>query len=156
MPPRRRLWDSSVVIGHLAGQTEFAEVCPQILEQASRGETQIVVSTMAATEVAYLEGLSDPDSEAKIREFLGRDYIVLVALDVRVASMARDLVRRYRNGPRLKPADAIHLATALHLSIPILETTDPDLLRLDRLVGDPPITIRRPLYEGPNRIPGIP
>ena len=91
MPPRRRLWDSSVVIGHLAGQTEFAEVCPQILEQASRGETQIVVSTMAATEVAYLEGLSDPDSEAKIREFLGRDYIVLVALDVRVASMASSL-----------------------------------------------------------------
>ena len=155
MPPIRRLWDSSVILGYLAGHTEVAENCSRIIEQAQRGELEIVVSTMAATEVAYLEGSSDQDSEAKIRGFLSWDYIIPVALDVRVAATARELVRRYRNGPKLKPADAIHLATALQLRISILETTDPDLLRLDRLEGNPLITIRLPLYEGPNRMPGM-
>ena len=155
MPPSRRLWDSSVVIGFLSGNPALAETCPQVISAAARGEIEIVVSTMAATEVAYLEGLDDHDSELKIREFLGRDYVIPVALDVRVASVARELVRRYRDGPKLAPADAIHLATALQLNIPILETMDQDLLRLCGIEGVSPITIRRPLYTGPHRLPGM-
>ena len=137
MPPARRLWDSSVVLGYLSGSPTLAETCPHIIEQAARGEVEIVVSTMAATEVAYLEGLDDRDSEAKIREFLSRGYVIPVALDVRVAATARELIRRHRSTLRLKPPDAIQLATALHLGIPILETMDRDLLRLDGSVGSP-------------------
>ena len=155
MSPSRRLWDSSIVLGYLSGNPTLAETCPQILEQAVRGEIQIVVSTMAATEVAYLAGLDDQDSEGKIREFLSRDYIILAALDVRVATTARELIRQYRNTRSLKPPDAIHLATALNLGIPVLETMDRDLLRLDRSVGIPPIIIRQPLYEGSRRLPGL-
>ena len=110
---------------------------------------------MAATEVAYLAGLDDQDSEGKIRDFLSREYIILAALDVRVAATARELIRQYRNAPSLKPPDAIHLATALHLGIPVLETMDRDLLRLDGSVGTPPIIIRQPLYEEPLRLPGM-
>ena len=132
----------------------LAATCPQIIEQATRGEVEIVVSTMAATEVAYLEGLDDRDSEAKIREFLSRGYVIPVALDVRVAATARELIRRHRGTLRLKPPDAIQLATALHLGIPILETMDRDLLRLDGVAGSPPVTVRQPLYEEPQRLPG--
>ena len=155
MAASRRLWDSSVVIGYLAGSPEVAEDSTLIIEQAEHGDLEIVVSAMATIEVAYLEGLDDQDSEAMIREFFGRSYIIPVSIDVRVASIARDLVRRRRNGPKTKPPDAAHLATAIQWGIPLIETTDPDLLRLDGLEGSPPVTIRRPLYEGPQRLPGV-
>ena len=60
-----------------------------------------------------------------------------VNLDPRVAATARALVRKYRDDSVLKPPDAIHLATAILWNIPVLESTDPDLLRLDASKGIP-------------------
>lgn len=155
MPLPRHLWDSCVIIDYLAGRPEVAEACKKIIAQAERGELEIVVSSIATIEVAYLKGSADQDSEARIRELFGRNYIVPVAIDVRVALLARHLVRKYRSEPKLKPPDAAHLATALQWSIPVIETTDPHLLRLDRQEGEPSITIRRPFYEGSVRMPGM-
>lgn len=56
MATPRRLWDSSVIIGYLAGSLEVAEDSTLIVEQAEQGELEIVVSAMATIEVAYLEG----------------------------------------------------------------------------------------------------
>ncbi len=155
MPLPRRLWDSCVIIDYLGGREDVARACSEIIDQAERGEIEIVVSVIATIEVAYLAGSDDQDSEARIRELFGRRYIIPAAIDVRVASLARHLIRKYRSGPKIKPPDAAHLATALQLNIPVVETTDPDLLRLDGLEGDPPITIRFPFYEGPMRMQGI-
>lgn len=155
MPGQRRLWDSSVIIGYLAGETDLADPCGNIIESAERGELEIIVSVEAGIEVAYLDGLDDDTSEAIIRELFDREYIIPVAVDMRIAVIARGLIRKYRNGPKLKPKDATHLATAIQWQVPILETTDPDLLRLDGCEGDPPITIRRPFYEGARRMAGL-
>ena len=103
MPAQRRLWDSCVIIDYLVGRAGVAESCSNIIEQAERGEIEIVVSALATIEVAYLQGFDDQDSEAKIREFFGRSYIIPAAIDVRVASLARDLIRKYKGGLRLKP-----------------------------------------------------
>jgi len=148
MPVARRLWDSSVVIGYLAGYEDLKPDCPLIIDQAGRGEIEIVVSAVATIEAAYLAGLSDPESEALIQEFFSRNYIIPVAIDAPVASIARRLIRKYRDPPKIKPPDAAHLATAIQWHIPVIETTDTDLLRLDGLEGNPRISIRRPLYEG--------
>ena len=102
MPLTRRLWDSSVVIGYLAGYESLKVQCQQIISQAERGEIEIVVSAMATIEAAYLEGYYESDSENRIREFFGRDYIVPVAIDAPVAATARILIRKYRSGPKLK------------------------------------------------------
>lgn len=155
MPAQRRLWDASVIIGYLAGQQDLAEVCENIIERAEPGEVEIVVSAMATIEVAYLQGLDDQDSEAKILELFSREYIIPAAIDVRVASIAREIVRKYKGGPRIKPPDAAHLATAIQWGIPVVETTDLDLLRLDGLEGNPPVIIRRPLPEGSRRMHGL-
>lgn len=154
MPGQRRLWDSSVVIGYLGGQVDIAVACSNIISRAEQGEAEIVVSVLATIEVAYLSGVDDQTSERLIREFFSRAYIIPVATDMRTASIARHLVRKYRGQPSLKPADATHLATAIQWRIPVLETTDPDLLRLDGAEGAPPITIRRPLQEGNLRLFG--
>lgn len=155
MPASRRLWDSSVILSYLAGYELVAEHCQLIVEQAERGEVEIVVSTLAAAEVAYLDGYSTGASEDMIREFFGRDYIILVAVDAPLAALARSLVSRYRNEMRIKPADAIHLATAIQLNLPVLETTDGDLLRFDGLEGTLAVVVRRPLYDGPIRMTGL-
>ncbi len=155
MPVPRRLWDSCIVIGYLAGYEDLKPNCPLIIEQAERGELEIVVSVIATIEAAYLEGYSDPDSEALIQEFFSRDYIVPVGIEAPVAPIARGLVRRYRHELRLEPPDAAHLATAIQWNIPLIETTDPDLLRLNEREGNPLIRIRKPLYEGPQRMPGL-
>ena len=155
MPGPRRLWDSSVVIGYLAGQADIADACGNIISRAEKGELEIVVSALATIEVAYLEGMDDQTSESMIRDLFSRDYIIPVAIDVHVAAIARGLVRKYKTGPKLKPPDAAHLASAIQWKIPVLETTDPDLLRLDGLEGSPAIIIRRPLYEGPIPMPGL-
>ena len=148
MPPARRLWDSCIVIGYLAGYPDLRVQCEQIIGAARRGEVEIVVSALAMVETAYLTGQSDTDAEARIREFFGRDYVVPVQIDAPVASIARDLIRRHRNVRKIKPEDATHLATAMQWRIPIIETTDDDLLRFDKVEGSPLITVRHPLYEG--------
>ena len=126
-----------MIIDYLAGNETVAEHCHLIVEQAERGELEIVVSTLAAAEVAYLEGYSQGNSEDMIREFFGRDYIIPVAVDIRLAAIARSLVSRYKDVRRIKPADAIHLATAIQLNLPVVETTDGDLLRFSGLEGNP-------------------
>ena len=151
--PLRRLWDSSVVIGYLAGDAGLEPHCSQIIGQAEAGGLEIVVSEMAKVETAYLKELPDAESALLIREFFSREYIIPVSLDDPVSAIAQDLVRKYRTPPILRPPDAVHLATAILWRIPILETTDSDLLRLDQREGDPLITIRRPLYQGPLRLP---
>ena len=65
----RRLWDSSVTIGYLAGYQDIYETCSSIIQQAERGETEIVISQMAVAETAYIGDLPDDESAQVIREF---------------------------------------------------------------------------------------
>ena len=146
--PLRRLWDSSVIIGYLAGYLGIEPDCSNIIRQAEAGDLEIVVSEMAKVETAYLTGHSDEESENLIREFFNRDYVIPVSVDGPVSDIARRLIRKYRTSPKLPTADAIHLATAVLWNIPIIETTDTDLLRMDQREGNPPIITRRPLYVG--------
>ncbi len=37
MPPSRRLWDSCIVIGYLAGSLDLMPDCPGIIRQAEAG-----------------------------------------------------------------------------------------------------------------------
>ena len=148
MPGPRRLWDSCIILGYLGGEVHLAEPCDAVIEAAERGELEIMVSMEAEIEVAYLRGYDDEDSEMMIQEFFGREYIIPVAVDISVAVIARRLIRTYKDTLKLKPKDATHLATAIQWGVPLLETTDPVLLKLDKLEGNPPITIRWPLYEG--------
>lgn len=149
----RRLWDSNLVLSYLSGDPNIHRDCDLIIGQAERGELELAVSAIAEVEVAFLPQHPDTESEGIIREFFSRDYIVPIAYDTTVAEKARELIRKYRH---FKPYDAVHMATALLWHIPILETTDPDLLRLDQKEGNPLLIIRRPTYEGSQPLPFLP
>lgn len=153
--PERRLWDSSAIIAYLAGEAEHADALTGVINEAQHGNIQIMVSILATIEVAYLRGADNEISEATILDFFGRDFVTQISIDARVSAIARRLVRTYRGDQRLKPPDATHFASAVAWSIPVLETTDPDLLKLSGREGDPLIVIRHPLYEGPQQFPNL-
>ena len=145
-PPSRRVWCSCTVIYYLVGKSE-AEPCRQIVEQIKRepGQHEIIVSVLAEAEVVKLEDVEDDIAEKRILEFLGRDYVVRVPMDILIAEDARRLVRKYQ----IKPLDAVHIATALYHEIPILETYDEEMIeRVNEKEGMPPLVIRKPVYEG--------
>lgn len=144
MAVKQRLWDANLVLDYLSGNQLVQPDSDLIIEQAQKGEVEIVVSTIAEVEVAYLKGFSSSDAEAKIQEFFSRDYVVVTTFDSPIARIGRRLIRDYS----LQPADAAHLATAIRWHIPILETSDPDLLKLSEKEGNPLIVIQKPTYKG--------
>lgn len=144
----RRLWDSNVILHYLAGKPVARPDCDLIIEDAERGQAEIVFSALAEAEVVLLESAAE-DAELMIREFFSRSYVVRAALDLLVAQEARSLVRRHRG---LKPKDAIHIATALRYAVPLMETYDEELWKISDKEGDPPLVIRKPTYEGPRRL----
>lgn len=150
----RRLWDSCVILGYLSGQKDIKTDCEQIIQQCERGELEIATSTLAQAEVAYIQGLSPQESEALILDFFSRKYVIPIAFDIAVARTARRLIRAYKNH-KLKPADAVHIATAIQWNLPIIETMDPGLLALSKKEGNPSLIIRRPRYEGPAKLLGL-
>jgi predicted nucleic acid-binding protein len=62
-------------------------------------------------------------------------------VDEFIAEQARELIW---NHSYLQSKDAIHAATALNMEIPVLDTFDSDLLKLDRRIGNPPLIIGQP------------
>ena len=135
--PPRRVWDACTIIYHLAGYPDGDPDIPRIIQDAIRGDTEIVVSVLAECEVVKLEGDDDKAAERRITEFFSRPYVIRAAVDPFVAEVTRRLVRNHS----LKPPDAIYLATAIRHQVPLLETYDSDLLALDGLDS---VAIRHP------------
>ena len=146
-PPTRRVWCSCAIIDYLAGR-KGAAACKDVIAQAEKGNVEIVVSTLAEAEVVKLDEHLSAEAEAKIDEFFEESYVVRAALDALVARRARQIVRDFK----LKPLDAVHIATAIENEIEILETYDDKLIALngskfkvrDREMV---LTVRHPVWE---------
>jgi len=68
-------------------------------------------------------------------KFFKKDSIIFVKVDRYIAEIARDLVWDHK----IRPKDAIHVATAFKSKIPILYTFDNDLIKLNNQIGEDPI-----------------
>ena len=53
----------------------------------------------------------------------------------------------------IKPKDAVHVATALNTTCTVLETFDKGLLEESGKVGNPPLTIRKPIEPAQKSFP---
>ena len=78
-----------------------------------------------------------------------------MAIDVRVAAIARGTSQKVPGRALAQAARRRPLGDSHSVKIPVLETTDPDLLRLNSREGTPLVTIREPLFEGPFRMAGL-
>ena len=116
-PLRLRYVDSSLLLALLNresiaagdGTTRF-NVALRIFRNAAAGEYRLLTSVLTIAEVRTTAGGTvdsyRPQSEAGI---FGLPYLRLVSVDRRIAFAAQRLGDEYR----LKPPDAIHLATAI-------------------------------------------
>lgn len=140
--PKRYYWDACVFLAGISGEPGRVDVVAQLLEEAEKGECLIFTSMLSITEVAFataekLNAAPDATVETNIDALWHPSSPVkLVELDVLVANEARRLIRdaRFKYQFTLKPADALHLASAQRLGVDEFHTYD-DLHRYSALTG---------------------
>ena len=103
-------------------------MCRPVLQAAEKGDVEIVVSSVALVEVICKNKDASIDDQ-KVRDYFDNDYILLVSADKDVCDLARQLMLAGHAG--LRPADAIHVATACIANADELHTFDEKLLALD-------------------------
>ena len=144
----RRYWDACTFLSWFNDEEDRVEKCRGVVKHAEDGKLIIVTSALTLTEVVWLKGCPrlDEDSEDTIRRFFEQEYVAVRTVDRVIAEMARRLVWEFN----VKPKDSIHVATALQLSIPIIDTFDDGLIALDNKLGSPRIRIGQPNipYQG--------
>ncbi|HVW74438.1 MAG TPA: PIN domain-containing protein [Rhizomicrobium sp.] len=82
-----------------------------------------------------------------LRKFFRRSYIRVVNVSRAIAEEAQDVVMN----SNVKPKDAVHVATALHLGIGFLETFDEGLLAQSGKIGG--LIIRKPIAPKQGELP---
>jgi predicted nucleic acid-binding protein len=127
-PYRRPYLDSSVYIAAIRGEVGRADVAKHILEDAEAGKLQVVGSTFVIAEVIRAKNqppLSQEDEQI-VDQYVMRESMIWVELDVSLALEARRIARAHG----LKPADAVHLASAIKGEADVLFRWD------DRFIKD--------------------
>lgn len=137
-------WDASVFLSYINGEQRRLPTIDALLEESANREFTIVTSTLSVTEVAFAEmektqRALDPQVEQAIDAlFSDREVVTLVEFHELIAREARRLMRRaLTTGRSLKPADAIHLATAVQHGADLVHTYDDRMLGYTDLTGLP-------------------
>jgi len=105
--------------------------CRNVLKEARDGKIQIWTSALTLAEVfkAKCNGTKtslEEDKDKDFENFVDQEFLTLVQVDQDIGAAARRLLRSHSK--LKKPADAIHLATALENNLDELHTFDLDNL----------------------------
>lgn len=146
----RVYWDANVLLSYVDGDPDRLPTIEELLRQARAREIEIVTSALSQVEVAFAasekEGQAlDPAAEERIDElWKPSSPIALVEFYPALAREARRLIRDAIDAGRsaLKPADAIHLATAARMEVEDFHTYDEKLQRHSNAF---PFPVREPL-----------
>ncbi len=156
-PLTRIYWDSCVFISYLQNDPDRADTIAQILDEVDAADDRIITtSQLSLVEEAYVEtekeaGELDEEVLANIEALWSSTVLEVVELNPLVARIARDLLRQsVVLGRRLRPADAIHIATAKWVEAQELQTYDLKLASFSDKFG---MVIREPHLPQP-RLPG--
>ena len=156
--PEKRYWDSSVFLARIKREPERKDICKAIIDDAKAGRCVLWTSMITLTEV--VKPWKGPvrigeEHEAEIAAFFRNEYVKLVPVDHPIATRARRLIWDF---PWLSSRDAIHIATAIQIAVPVLEHYDDDYIgrvaeriKKDNLTGFP--EIRHPQWTGQPSLP---
>ncbi len=127
-------WDSCLFLDYLNATPNGVEKIAPLIAAVRSGGLTIVTSTLSLAEVAYAgkeldDGLDPTVEDAIDTMFRDESLLTLVEYDQEIGADARALIRRtVSEQKRLKPADAIHLATAVAVGATALYTFDAALI----------------------------
>jgi len=111
--------DANVLLAYISGEADRSDIVEQLLSEAAEGKRSLVTSTLSIVEVAYAVSdleidLSDASEQAIDELWAPTSPILLVEPSIAVMRRARGFLRKAKGAGRsLKPADSIHLATAV-------------------------------------------
>lgn len=111
--------DSCVVIDILEGEKVKNPWIMHLTRDAQVGKVRLLASAFAACEVTHIA--HQADDREKIIGFFRRSDIDVFPVDIRVADYVREIIGLTA---ALKPADAIHVATAVLHNATVLLTRD--------------------------------
>lgn len=103
-------------------------MCQDIVKKAENSEFEIVVSAFTLAEVCKSKTATN-ENPSKLPAFLDHEYILVVPVDKDVGMKAQTLQTSGLFG--LKPADAVHIASAQRANVTEIHSFDGDLLGLD-------------------------
>ena len=135
-------WDSDPFLGWLQNEAGKVDLCNGTLKRAQNGEVLIITSALTLAECLWRRGGPKlaADKLLVLRKFFRRSHIRVVNVSRVIAEDAQDVVMNYS----VRAKDAVHVATAIHHEIGILETFDDGLLAQSGKIGAPALTIRKP------------
>jgi predicted nucleic acid-binding protein len=117
--PRRIYFDANVFLAYVGNEEGRADVVQALLDEARRGEVEIVTSVLSIAEVAYGaherdQGLTEAGEEAIEQLWTPASPVTLVDVSQAVTRNARTIIRqaKIQRLSGVRGADAIHLATA--------------------------------------------
>ena len=140
--PRRVYWDACTWIALIqrenivVGGSDRDTLCRAVIAEAKKDRIEILTSTFSLVEVCK-DSKIRTSKEDQIGAYFENDYILLMNVDRLVGEHARKLMAA--GHPALKPADAIHLASAVLGNVTEYHTFDgdgkkPGLLDLDQKI----------------------
>lgn len=140
--PKRVYWDACTWIALIQKEKIFAPngrltenrlaMCLSVIAQAKKGNIEIVTSTLSLAEVCKNPEVKGGD-EDNLADYFENDYILLANVDRLIGERARTLMMA--GHAKLKPPDAIHIATAAIANVEEMHTFDGGLIDLDGIVG---------------------
>lgn len=141
----RTYWDACVLLSYINGIPERVLIIDELLRQSRAGDIELLTSAISQVEVAFAaseqQGQAlDPQVEQQITGlWVPGSPIKAVEFYELIAERARLLMRQgiTQGWGSLKPADAIHLATAQQMAVAEFHTYDGDLLKWSGTAGFP-------------------
>lgn len=124
-------------------ENRFAK-CLEVLDRANNKKLEIVTSAFTLAEVCKNPEVRESPLE-NLPGFFERSYIVTVPVDMSIGRRAQHM--QASGLVSLKPADSIHLASAIRAKVSELHTFDGGILKLDGLIpgaDGKPIKICKP------------
>jgi predicted nucleic acid-binding protein len=140
-------WDSCVFLSYVSAIAERIEVLDALLDQIQHDRRRkLITSSISIAEVAFASGHGRPERrpshiEDRIDELWDASFVELVEVNRPILYRARTLMRDgLDQGLRLKPYDAVHLATASWINANIgpvdeIHTYDGDFRAFEKLIG---------------------
>ncbi len=139
-------WDACVWLSYINGISGRLPILDALLAESAsdKGDITIVTSAISQVEVAF--GMTeqsnkalDANTENEIDQlWADRDTIIILEYHEIIGIGARDLIRQgISRGWKLKPIDAIHLATAKSVRANEFNTYDKDLVKYSDFLGFP-------------------
>jgi predicted nucleic acid-binding protein len=133
---RKLYWDTSVFLCFLNPVEETRrQICEDILQHARAKEVTIYTSTYAIAEAIRPKRIDakrlSPEDIARIEGMFRWSWLKKIDVDQRVAFKAVELAR----DRGLRPADAVHAATAILRDLDVLQRWDNDFSAVADLIA---------------------